>query len=88
MADTLIIVSETGKVYSVTLGDPSQSTELKADDPTAVAALKKAAEGVLIAEIDPEVEKKSAAVGEGIMIIMGTFVNLPLLGDGGGTKKY
>ncbi len=88
MAETLIIVSETGKVYRVSLGDPSQSIELAADDPTAIVATQKAAEGILIAEIDPAIEQKSAAVGEGIMIIMGTFVNLPLLGDGGGTKKY
>lgn len=88
MADNLIIVSETGKVYHVTLGDPSQSIELKPDDPNAIAAKKKAADGVLIADINPEIEQKSAASGEAALIIMGTFVNLPLLGDGGGTSKY
>ncbi|HXU33792.1 MAG TPA: hypothetical protein VN851_24750, partial [Thermoanaerobaculia bacterium] len=81
MADTLIIVSDSGKVYRVTLGDPSQSVELKPDDPLALGAKRKAAEGVLIAEINPDMEKKSAPAGEiGIMIIMGTFVNLPMLG--------
>ncbi len=84
MANTLIIVSETGKVFKVTLGDPSQSTEIPADDPNAIAAKQKAAAGVLIAEVDPAIEQKSAPVGEASMIIMATFVNLPLLGDGGG----
>ncbi len=88
MASNLVIVSETGKVYHVTLGDPSQSVELKPDDPTAVAARQKAAEGVLIAELDPAVEQKSAGSGEVAAIIMGTFVNLSLIGDGGGSSKY
>ena len=84
MATNLIIISETGKVYHVTLGDPSQSVELKPDDPNAVAAKQKAAEGVLIAEIDPAVEQKAKATA---IMIMGTFVNLSLIGDGeGGTK--
>jgi len=88
MADMLIIVSESGKVYKVTLGDPSQSVELKPDDPNAIAAKKKAADGVVIAELDSEIEeKKAAASGEMPIMIMGTFVNLSLLGDGD-TKKY
>ena len=91
MADTLIIVSESGKVYKVTLGNPSQSIELKPDDPNAIAAKKKADEGVMIAEVNPDVEQKVAASGELPIMIMATFVNLSLLGDGGdggGTDKY
>lgn len=89
MANTLIIVSETGKVYQVTLGDPSLSVELKPDDPTALGAKRKAAAGVLIADVNPEVEKKSAPEGEvAIMAIMGTFVNLPMMGDDDSEKKY
>ena len=86
MADTLIIISESGKVYRVTLGDPSQSVELKPDDPNAIAAKKKAAEGVMIAEVNPEIEQKTTASGELPIMIMGTFVNLSLLGDGGDGK--
>jgi len=88
MADTLIIVSESGKVYKVTLGEPSQSVEIPATDPNAIAAKKKAADGVVIAELDKEIEeKKAAASGETPIMIMGTFVNLSLLGDDD-TKKY
>lgn len=88
MADTLIIVSESGKVYQVTLGNPSQSTELKPDEQNAIAATSKAAAGILIAEVDPIVEQKAAASGEKALDIMCTFVNLPLIGDGGDTGKY
>jgi hypothetical protein len=89
MADTLIIVSESGKVFKVTLGDPSQSIELKPEDPNAIAAKKKAADGVVIAELDEGIEqKKAAASGETPIMIMGTFVNLSLLGDGGDGGKY
>lgn len=80
MADTLIIVSESGKVYKVTLGSPSQSTELKPDDPNAIAALDRAAKGVLIAEIQPGVQQKGGT-GEAAFGIMCTFVNLPSIGD-------
>ncbi|MEP7013358.1 MAG: hypothetical protein ABJC13_23810 [Acidobacteriota bacterium] len=87
MADTLFIVSESGKVYQVTLGNPSASTELPDTDPNAIAAKRKAAEGVLIADVHPESEQKAAAAsGEKAFAIMGTFVNLPLIGDGGTTK--
>jgi hypothetical protein len=81
MADTLVIVSESGKVYKVTLGSPSQSTELPATDPNAAAATYKASHGVLIAEIDPAVEQKSAAPGQATFTIMCTFVNLPGIGN-------
>ena len=80
MADTLIIVSESGKVYQVTLGSPSQSIELKPSDPNAIAALDRAAKGVLIAEIHPEVQQKGGT-GEAAFEIMCTFVNLPSIGD-------
>ncbi|HEV7667807.1 MAG TPA: hypothetical protein VGS22_04740 [Thermoanaerobaculia bacterium] len=80
MADTLIIVSESGKVYQVTLGT-GQSTELKADDQNAEAAKSKAAHGVVIADIDPNVEQRAAGPGEKPFTIMCTFVNLPSIGD-------
>jgi hypothetical protein len=81
MADTLIIVSESGKVYQVTLGSSGQSTELKPDDPNVEAAKSKAAHGVVIADIDPTVEQKAAGPGEKAFTIMCTFVNLPSIGD-------
>lgn len=81
MADTLIIVSESGKVYKVTLGSSSQPEELKPSDPNAVAATDRAASGAVVAEIDPSAEQKRAASGAKAFEIMCTFVNLPSIGD-------
>ncbi|HEV7667808.1 MAG TPA: hypothetical protein VGS22_04745 [Thermoanaerobaculia bacterium] len=85
MASTLII-AEDGKVYCVTLGDPGEVVELKSGDETyperaatADAAQKMIDDGVHLADIPaPAQEGIHAAAAQ---IIMGTFVNLPLLGE-------
>jgi hypothetical protein len=78
MADTLFIVSESGKVYQVTLGNPSDSKELPDTDPNSLAAKAKAGDGVLIADVHPPTDQKT--VTGAAFTIMGTFVNLPLIG--------
>jgi uncharacterized membrane protein len=79
MADTLIIVSDSGAVYQVTLGKTGKITKLKPKDPTAIAARNKAAAGAKFAEITEVTEERAKAAGEVAAIIMGTFVNLPRL---------
>jgi hypothetical protein len=81
MASTLII-AEDGKVYCVELGDPGTVVELK-DEGQEAAATKEAAlamadKSIGLAQIPATGE---VAQAECARVIMGTFVNLPLLGD-------
>jgi hypothetical protein len=77
MADKLIVVSDSGTVYKVTLGGSPKIEKLKATDRTAVAAKEKAASGAIIARITKETEERARTAGAVAAIIMGTLVNLP-----------
>ncbi|HEV7667809.1 MAG TPA: hypothetical protein VGS22_04750 [Thermoanaerobaculia bacterium] len=87
MADTLIIVSDSGAVYQVTLEKGGTIKKLGPKNRTAIAAQNKAAAGARIAEITQATEDRAKGAGEVAAIIMGTFVNLPLLGGAGSAGK-
>jgi hypothetical protein len=77
MADRLIIVTDSGAVYKVTLGAKPKIDKLKANDRTALAAKEKAASGAVVAKITKATEEKARATGAVAAVIMGTLVNLP-----------
>ncbi|MEP7013356.1 MAG: hypothetical protein ABJC13_23800 [Acidobacteriota bacterium] len=79
MADRLIVVTDSGVVYKVTLGGAGKIEKLKAGDRTAVAAREKAASGAVVGKITRETEERARTAGAVAAIIMGTLVNLPEL---------
>lgn len=79
MADRLIIVTDSGAVYKVSLSGAGKIEKLKANDRTAVAAKEKVASGAVVGKITKETEDRARTTGAVAAVIMGTLVNLPKL---------